>query len=763
MTVITNACFSQNGEEFVGPFASWADVKLRFNAKGDGKTDDTRAIQAAIDSLSVLPVNYNVGSKGYTTIYLPKGTYRITKTLAIQGKIGFTIVGEDPVSTILLWDGPGNDTLLWANGSAYYRISRLSFDAGKRTGMEALGIHWKERWQRPGDQSFAALNIEISDCYFLNRFKKGISGGTTPETGTSHNDSEVLISRCRFIECTGAGIDIKGYNALDYWIWDCRFMACTIAVSSFYGNYHLYRSYFERSAIADIYHFNGYYSSVRGCYSLNSAALSVDSGASCNPFKRVFQGNTVISPDKRPIYFAHLGKLTLLDNFFSKNSNPKNDPTVHYSSWCEGIYEVLSVNNRFPEGEPFRMSNNVKAILSFSDVKGKVTDVNMKSSGLQGKDNFLASQQSIPAKKTRVIFEVPRNASAQQIQKLIDKAATLKGTRPVIHFSYGSFEIDKPLTIPRESDMQLIGDGFLYATILKKAIGFPSGRPMLEVQGPSYIVIREMQFGDNGSARDASDMILFKAVDQAGSQLFIDQLNSSATNAVQMDKQKNLYVQKDNSFFSYGNVVNGAAEGSSSQAGLFCFGGQYAGTKVTGNGNFLAKDCWWEGNERVPLNIEGSGRITLDGFMLAPNGVDEKPSIRFGKFSGTISLMNAYVQGGMTVTTDNPSLKLLLWNIHFMHEMDPLRWGNTKPTYQSYLAGITTQCFRQNDVTCKDVVSRPDKSSNMKNGNDFINETLLDDRRRLPRKFSTVTNSSTNLLLTRISVGPCATAIRIIP
>lgn len=32
------------GDEFVGPFASWADLKRDFGAVGDGVTDDTNAI-----------------------------------------------------------------------------------------------------------------------------------------------------------------------------------------------------------------------------------------------------------------------------------------------------------------------------------------------------------------------------------------------------------------------------------------------------------------------------------------------------------------------------------------------------------------------------------------------------------------------------------------------------------------------------------------------------------------------------------------------
>ena len=56
------------------PGSDWIDVKS-FGAKGDGRTDDTAALQAAFDRLD-----------NGVVIYLPAGTYRITDTLAWRGQ-----------------------------------------------------------------------------------------------------------------------------------------------------------------------------------------------------------------------------------------------------------------------------------------------------------------------------------------------------------------------------------------------------------------------------------------------------------------------------------------------------------------------------------------------------------------------------------------------------------------------------------------------------------------------------------------------------
>ncbi len=86
--------------EYYGPFASWGNVKTKYGAAGDGSTDDSSAIQAALTAVST-------GGYGSTNppsvIYFPLGTYRVTQTLTLLSRERFNIVA-DP-GTRILWAG----------------------------------------------------------------------------------------------------------------------------------------------------------------------------------------------------------------------------------------------------------------------------------------------------------------------------------------------------------------------------------------------------------------------------------------------------------------------------------------------------------------------------------------------------------------------------------------------------------------------------------------------------------------------------------
>src|SRR5262249_16771919 len=121
------------GEEFVGPFSSWTNLTSAYHAVGDGIADDTAAIQSALNDL---------GTGDHSPVlFIPSGRYRITRTLTLSYRINVSVVGEDPATVTIFWDGPPGGTMLAVNGVAYSRFSRLTYD-GVRKASVAVEQSW---------------------------------------------------------------------------------------------------------------------------------------------------------------------------------------------------------------------------------------------------------------------------------------------------------------------------------------------------------------------------------------------------------------------------------------------------------------------------------------------------------------------------------------------------------------------------------------------------------------------------------------------
>jgi hypothetical protein len=103
--------------------SDWINVRADITpmAIGDGRADDTSAIQKALNGL-----------RDGSVLYFPPGVYRITAPLILRNStgsrwIGGLIVGSGR-DTRWVWDGASGGTMLVLNGVAYSRFVGFELD-----------------------------------------------------------------------------------------------------------------------------------------------------------------------------------------------------------------------------------------------------------------------------------------------------------------------------------------------------------------------------------------------------------------------------------------------------------------------------------------------------------------------------------------------------------------------------------------------------------------------------------------------------------
>lgn len=168
----TPAYIRSNANAFDDPAGYFVNVKeAPYNARGNGTTDDTAAIQAALDSL---PVTGGI-------VYLPPGKYEISSTLLIT---------QD--NTTLIGSGAGNRIGATQQGAG----SRIEAAAGVTGSVVSV--------QRTLDDR-TVYGVKIQDI--------GIDGDSVGSNvdGLFFRSIRGEIHNVSVKNCTGNGIRIKGY------------------------------------------------------------------------------------------------------------------------------------------------------------------------------------------------------------------------------------------------------------------------------------------------------------------------------------------------------------------------------------------------------------------------------------------------------------------------------------------------------------------------------------------------------------------------
>ena len=99
-----------------------------FGATGDGSTNDTTAIQAAINA-----------ARGSSKVYIPKGTYRVNRTIEIPSNSH--IIGEGKATVIKMMDNIGRDVTLMRTGKRQVTLNATYVQSGTTVTVTITGNH----------------------------------------------------------------------------------------------------------------------------------------------------------------------------------------------------------------------------------------------------------------------------------------------------------------------------------------------------------------------------------------------------------------------------------------------------------------------------------------------------------------------------------------------------------------------------------------------------------------------------------------------
>lgn len=595
-------------EECVGPFASWRDVKRDYGAVGDGKADDTAALQRAMDKL--------VKHEEACVLYLPAGTYRITDTVRTVRKEhtdcqGVSIVGEDPARTVIQWDGYDGGTMVgW--DAWYSKISRLTLDGA---GRADAGLVY--------GPAFSTYN-ETSDIVFQD-LKAGLAFGGPTTNGQAENE----VLRCRFLRC-GTGVQTVNFNSMDIWVWYCLFKDCDRGIYNVMGNWHAWHNLFLRSKTCDL-----------GTQNLMAFSVVDNTSIGSRCFFDFSSGHTWGSP-------------------VSLTGNRVLDPTGDWAVLLDNAGPYLVVDN------VFRLTGRTRGVrMTWAD-QTLVGNTYTKEDAVEERGRFRRIGERVvpaddipdaiptlpptPPRRERTVFEVPAGADAETIQQTIDDAAKTPTPRPIVHLPMGTYRIDKTLVIPRNCDLQLVGDG-AGETATRLNWAGPQGGVVLRLNGPSQATLRDFYI----HAPDARAVVIEEA-DQPGGRIFADQLNVNGPRNQQRGRTAALRIagldqtdvllralQGSGNGGAWVDVLGGpkAAEATNQVAIFTGATGSAAGQYDVGRGGRLVvRGVYHErsSDSLTGLHLKGSGTLSIDATRFSYATSAQSPTVAVDDFRGLFTL-----------------------------------------------------------------------------------------------------------------------------
>jgi hypothetical protein len=463
--------------------SDWINVRTDVSppAVGDGQADDAAAIQGALTRLAA-SMREGGGARTESAVFFPAGTYRITRTLVLEGPVlGALLVGCGR-DTRLVWDGEAGGKMLRLNGVSYSSFVGLELDGRGRAGV---GFWWRS------DRRF---QTEVTHRHLA--FRGFTDAGILEDPARAQALAETTFENCLFEECR-RGVAFPQFNDYDYTFDGCEFRRCETAIECVHGNFYVRNCHFERSRNVDILDASEHGSSVRRCTSTGSRAF--------------IERRSTVAPltvqDCRVEGWTNPGGAVLLsrppvllmDCVFTRpprDATGAGSPPVRAHS--DGQRVLLSGTRVEGASGLFQAAARPKLYEIPPGRRGGM----LRDAG----QTFLQDRARVP----RRVFDARRDFGARgdgtaddtdAIQKCIDATAGAGGDA-IAYLPVGTYAVSRTLRITGR-DYFVGGSGFYSRLVWNGA----EGGTMVEVREPRGLVLENLAVGnDDGSAKNAEDI-----------------------------------------------------------------------------------------------------------------------------------------------------------------------------------------------------------------------------------------------------------------
>jgi len=556
---------------FTGPpFSDWLNA-ADFGANGQDGNDDTQALQQALNALNVdgLQGNQRLAPDLPHVLYIPNGTYYLSDTLFLEGRLGLLIYGQSAGGVVFEWNGASGTSatatkpMIHSDGAPRSVFKNLVWDGGSDRGKLYVVAFDESYCGASGNFNFNAACTGLGNSWYQLKDAEGFADiGTMHIDSTFRNswiglrighwhvqDSEMTIRRCQFLN-NDFGTSIEDFNALDIWFWDCLFegnreVGITDEMPIYGGTPGNYAGDFR--VIRGRFLNNCSVSSNPNCANHTSGPSGPYCGGYCGG------GDITMSPDGQvtvqgswskgsarflvvnpPGLTGAVHPVSLIrnkiDNFDQQNAYQARAVTIYspgpllllgneIDTSRSGVprdfpveaetwmtTDVVALHNKYTTSQPYSGGN--KKVFQNDDPTIGTFDLPVPG------------QPAVSPVLERPVYTVTDAANAQDV---ID-AAVADPNPAIVHFPSGFYPRSTSLTVPSGQDLTIMGNGmntWLRWTGVANGVQFD-----IDGYQPHGLTIRDLQLGADPGAVNRAVAIRINDFNQDDARLYVSKFES---------------------------------------------------------------------------------------------------------------------------------------------------------------------------------------------------------------------------------------------